>query len=549
LVYLWSLGCNDGTARELPADRETAALTLLQLAGVLADASAGQASLRIVVSDLYDVTGDERLETSAAALAGLSRVIPQEYPHIDCTVIDLDRHTIEDSLVAGQESMPRIVSELGFAAARESVAYRHGRRWTCGYEPCLLPPVERLPRRLRRGGVYWITGGLGEIGQAMARYLARRAEARLLLTTRTAMPPQDAWDRIVSQSAPGDVTARRINLVRQLRAQGTELIVAAADVCDESQMRSALALAEGRWGQVQGVIHAAGLIRGDAFQPLRDTGRSIVRRHLEAKVVGLEVLDRLLENRALDFCLLVSSLSSILGGLRYGAYAAANACLDAHAWQRQRASRTKWISVNWDSWLRADVEDALPKSADPSGLVMRAAEGIDVLARILDHDLGPQVVVSTGNLLARLDRWVKRETTDPPALSAPSQRAHRRTLHPRPDLRSEYRAPRTELEQRLVELWKELLGLAEVGTLDSFFELGGDSLLGLQVIERIGQDTGQQISPIAIYESPTIQQLAASLAGDGSAEQPSVAGQDRGERRRQLQDQRAGRHPGRSSEG
>src|SRR5207253_5478329 len=120
------------------------------------------------------------------------------------------------------------------------------------------------------------------------------------------------------------------------------------------------------------------------------------------------VLDDLVRDRDLDFCLLVSSLSAVLGGLGYGACASANVFLDTVARLRNRTSGFPWLSVNWDTWLRADEEARLKQSGSaPGGYVMTSAEGIEALHRILSADVGAQVVVSTGDLQRRLDQWIE----------------------------------------------------------------------------------------------------------------------------------------------
>jgi amino acid adenylation domain-containing protein/non-ribosomal peptide synthase protein (TIGR01720 family) len=84
--------------------------------------------------------------------------------------------------------------------------------------------------------------------------------------------------------------------------------------------------------------------------------------------------------------------------------------------------------------------------------------------------------------------------------------------------------PRTPKEERLAGIWRELLGLAEVGIHDNFFQLGGDSILSIQIVARARRE-GLLLTPRQIFESQTIAELAAVAAGDGSPENP---GEDQG---------------------
>ena len=72
-------------------------------------------------------------------------------------------------------------------------------------------------------------------------------------------------------------------------------------------------------------------------------------------------------------------------------------------------------------------------------------------------------------------------------------------------------APRTPLEKKLAEMWGKVLGLEEVGTRDNFFSLGGHSLLGLRLINQLGQALDEPLSLVLIFEAPTIATLAEVL--------------------------------------
>ncbi|MEU7907451.1 SDR family NAD(P)-dependent oxidoreductase [Actinoplanes sp. NPDC049118] len=139
---------------------------------------------------------------------------------------------------------------------------------------------------------------------------------------------------------------------------------------------------------------------------------------------------------------------------------------------------------------------------------MSAAEGVDALGRILASGLAPQVLVSTRPLPYVLDQVAQARTTGgEPAGAAPSGPAH-----PRPDLLTPYEAPRDGVEQRLAELWQELLGVEKVGVHDHFFELGGHSLLGLQLLPRLREAFAVDLPVGAIFDAPTVADLASAIS-------------------------------------
>lgn len=122
--------------------------------------------------------------------------------------------------------------------------------------------------------------------------------------------------------------------------------------------------------------------------------------------------------------------------------------------------------------------------------------------------------------------WIEPRTTaavsDPanPSAIAGADDGKGLELHARPDLDTEYAAPRNEQESRLAGIWQELLGVSSIGIHDNFFDLGGHSLVATQILTRLKQDFGATFELNALFEHQTIADLAAAWA-----EQPQSAGE------------------------
>jgi NAD(P)-dependent dehydrogenase (short-subunit alcohol dehydrogenase family)/acyl carrier protein len=391
------------------------------------------------------------------------------------------------------------------------------------------PPA--VPARLKKNGVYVITGGLGDIGLQMAKYLLRTVQAKVVLTGRTGIPAREEWARHLERNSQHDPTSQRILRVQELETLGGEVLVLKADAGDLEQMREAFAAAEVRFGDINGVIHAAGLISGDAFQLIAEVDAAACSRQFQPKIVGLCVLDEVIAERDLDFCLLVSSLSAVLGGLRYAAYASANIFMDGFAYRRSRTSTFPWLTINWDSWMRTEDEARLAVSGTvATGFVLTPTEGIEAFRRLMASDFGVQAIVSTGDLQARLDQWVNMH-----ALKAADQaEASQAARMPRPNLQTDFVAPGTDLERAIAGIWEELLGVDRVGLNDNFFELGGDSFLGIQVISRLKKQLGVKVTAVTLYEGPRVGLLANIINSAGQEKAPAFdRSRLRGERRRE----------------
>ena len=442
-MHLWSLGqVTDESAVSAYRQERTAGFdSLLAFAQAVGDlALPAPMRIAVVTNDAQDVTGREQLAPARGddpgAQPGHTAGISEPFVQVDRSRAGTERTGWRRLAARGSTACFRMSAR---STETPSSSYRDGHRWVQTFSPLTLPRAKGVPGRLRAKGVYLITGGLGEIGLHMAQALAESVKARVVLTGRSGIPAREEWDAHLSARGSEDPISQRILRVRQIESLGGRVLVLKADASDRAAMEAAFAAAEEQFGPINGVIHAAGLILGDAFRPIAETDPDSCRRQFEPKVDGLVVLDELIAGRDLDFCMLVSSLSSMLGGLRYGAYSAANAFMDVMAARRNRSSRYPWLTVNWDAWLRAEDEARLKAGKTlPDGFVLSGADGVDAFRRLLSADAGVQVVVSTGDLQERLHQWVGEGLKRMETVQS--------VKHPRPVLQTEFVAPRTPLE-------------------------------------------------------------------------------------------------------
>jgi aspartate racemase len=146
---------------------------------------------------------------------------------------------------------------------------------------------------------------------------------------------------------------------------------------------------------------------------------------------------------------------------------------------------------------------------DGSGTVVAAASLPDELRRFLHEKLPDYMVPSAFAFLDALPLTANGKV-DRRALPAPDQSP--------PGLGKNFVAPRDPVEGQLKGIWEEVLGIQPIGVEDNFFSLGGHSLLAVRLIARIEKTFGKKIPVSAIFQSPTIAQLARTLcAGERSA--------------------------------
>ncbi|MFZ0317813.1 MAG: SDR family NAD(P)-dependent oxidoreductase [Candidatus Sulfotelmatobacter sp.] len=506
IVHLWGLDVdNEGLiGRELFNDSQASGFySLIYLAQALGRYGGESMQIAVISDQIQEVTGEERLRPERATILGPCKVIPQEYPEIGCRSIDVVLPL--PSTHEQEKLVQQLIGELQSKDCDEAIAYRGGYRWIQHFEPVRLE-TKNYPTRLRDGGVYLLVGGLGKIGITLADYLAKRTNAKLILTSRSGLPPRDTWEEYLEKWDETE-TASRIKRVLALEALGAEVCILKANVTDRDEMREAVQEAYRRFGSLNGVIYLAGMLAPSSFSPVQETSQAECEPNFQAKGHGLYVLEEVLKGLDLDFCVLFSSLASVLGGLGFAAYAAANTFIDGFVRKHNRTAIKPWISENWDTWLVGhEGSRHLDFKSTQSDLNMTRDEAVAAFQAILSAGGGlTQVVVSVGDLQTRLEKWIKQRAPQEDrsgAVIAPLPG------HPRPGLRNAFVAPRVEAEQDIAEIWQEVLGIKTIGIYDNFFELGGHSLLGTQIISRIRKRFQENISVRTFFTSPTIADLA-----------------------------------------
>lgn len=267
--------------------------------------------LTFVVQGAASIAGEPIPNPQADALLGPVRVAPREVPGLTSVLVDFGEGADLDALLA----------EAAAPGEADHVALRKSRFVRSRKSAPVVKPQDP-PRRLRKNGAYLITGGAGGIGREMARWLAETAQARLI---------------VLSRNAREDASLRA-----DIEAHGGEVMFVPADLADPDATALALDAVAQRFGRLNGIVHAAGVL-DDA--PLALQSLEAALAVMEPKLTGARTLDRLYPEGSLDFFAVISSTSVLLGGVGQTSYAGANAALEAIA-----ASRKDGFSIAWGAW-------------------------------------------------------------------------------------------------------------------------------------------------------------------------------------------------------
>ncbi|MGJ0628158.1 beta-ketoacyl synthase N-terminal-like domain-containing protein [Xenorhabdus bovienii] len=344
---------------------------------------------------------------------------------------------------------------------------------------------------LKNEGVYLITGGLGDLGLLFAEYLIKEYGAKVILSGRRALPGKHEWKHLVSIDHPEAEILQRLDELSEL-GKG-EVAYYSSNVSDKHEMQVLLDAIEEQYGCLHGIICAAGVTRGNSFQGINKLTLEDCTPQIETKVEAYKILAELTENKPLDFCLLCSSIASILGGLSFSAYSSVSSFADTFA-KQQNSQGKPWISVNWDGWVfeRNNSGDPIGSSLDQ--LLIEPDEGLKILECALQSPLRGQLIISTGDLDKRFEQWVGGHLK-PFKLNEfnHSQRAVVSTA---------------QIVGTIVSVWQDFLKVTNISRDDNFFELGANSLDMVQVNKRLTDALDMDFSVVDMFSYPTSELLA-----------------------------------------
>ncbi|GAB1818042.1 type I polyketide synthase [Herbidospora sp. RD11066] len=439
--------------------------------------------------------GAEVTSPVQAQVQGLARVVALEYPHLWGGLIDLPA----DPTGADHSRLADVL-----ATDEDQVAIRAGAIKVRRLTPA--PASQRVDDGWTRGTVL-VTGGTGALGARVARWLAAQGAAHLVLTSRR------------GRSAPGAEA-----LEAELTALGARVTIAACDVSDRAAVEELL-----RGIEVTSVVHAAG---ASQYLPFDQVGPEEFDRIVAAKAAGAAHLDALCGD--LDAFVLFSSIAGVWGSGGQGAYAAANAYLDALA-ENRRARGLAATSVAWGPWAEGGMV------ADGEAEDLLSAHGLPLLPPDLALAALRQAVESgeAPHIVADVD-WA----TFAPIFAAARRRpllddlpSVREPLAPTStestfttELRALPPADRLRLLTGLVRREAAaVLGHASADTLAAdrpFKDLGFDSLTAVELRNRLSSATGLRLPSTLVFDYPTPDVAAAwlhdEILGETSGEIPAT---------------------------
>jgi acyl transferase domain-containing protein/acyl carrier protein len=497
LVHAWLLGGAPARTEQATV-RKHLDLGLYSLLLILQEfsrtATETTLDVSVLTSSMQDVLGDGAVHPAKAAVCGLLKTMPREMPSVSVRGVDVGAGRAET--VAAQ-----LFRELGSGSAEGEVALRGRKRWALRYSAIRLDEAVGRPPVLKDKGVYVITGGLDGLGRDLAKELARLARARIVLVGGSGLPPRSAWASLAAGS-PEEALRERVRAALAVEKAGGHVLACTGDVADEVRMREIRAEVMRAHGQVDGVFHLAGVMGGGLAEV---RAQEVMGKVLAPRVLGAYVLDRVFRPPLL---VLYSSIPAVAGDCVQSGYAGASACLDAYA-QAQWGPGRHVVSVSWPQCPDVDIasraQDSLPDMHQEGAI--SPAEAAGVLWSILASGTGPQVVVSPGGMLRREKLASRVAVGDPGAADARASVASRAARY----VDTPYAPPQTDVERMLAVLWRQAVGVSQVGLDDDFHELGVTSISAVRLVRRISEVFEVDVSVREFFDWRTLRAAAGAV--------------------------------------
>nr|CCE88377.1 non-ribosomal peptide synthetase/polyketide synthase [Sorangium cellulosum] len=446
--------------------------------------------LFLVTRGAQATLGGARVSAAQAPIWGLGKTIALEHPGLKCTRIDLDP-------AATDADAALLARELGARDREDQIALRGEGRYLGRVVRGRFEAGAGTPFALRSDVSYLVTGGLGRLGLALSRWMVEAGARHLVL---------------VGRRGPGDAARGGLEA---LQAAGARVLVAQADVAARGDVARVLSTIELEMPPLGGVIHAAGVADD---HPLLDLDEERFRRVFAPKALGAWNLHALTEGRPLDFFVMCSSSASLFGAPGEASSSAADAFLDALA-QERHAMGLPAMSVQWGAFAEGGPEAtaAARRERRPRRGVapLTLEQGLEALRRLFAR---PRAAVGVVRFDAR--QWMELY---PGAASLPlfvelAREAASVGGQEAPQIRGTLgrAAPRERpfvLERHVIEQVSRVLRVdeARVDAHAPFKDLGLDSMMSLDVRNRLEASLGVQFSATILFTYPSTAALARYL--------------------------------------
>ncbi|MCY9375153.1 SDR family NAD(P)-dependent oxidoreductase [Bacillus sp. T17B1] len=429
------------------------------------------------VTLLYFYSNEQGQNPQCAAISGFAQTVRLEYPLLKIKTIELGENTF------------KIATQLYVKAKNEFqagdsivICYKGNYRYIRILKEYQIEKGQPTTSAFKENGVYLITGGAGGLGLTFAKYIAEKIKVKLVLVGRSSLTQE---------------LKKKIQVIDNF---GSEVMYIQADISRWEETEEVVRQTKLRFGSINGVIHCAGVIR-DSFILKKDVQQ--VKEVLSPKLQGTWNLDEATKNQDLDFFVLFSSITALIGNVGQSDYAYANHLMDHFVYMRSQANRSgKSLTINWPFWEEGgmSIDQELVKDMyNRMGIVpLKKDSGLKAFEYAIQSS-ATQILVVEGD-----NQKMKK------ALEMNSSHTITRE---RKQISTKKIVPKVDFKGDLIHYIKNLLSeetqfpISKINAKFPLEEYGIDSVMVLRLTSELEDQFGN-LSKTLFFEYQTIEELA-----------------------------------------
>lgn len=491
--------------KEIKNELNNGLYSLFYLSKAILEYDFSKINLFLLSDFVHNVVEDQKLLNCVqSAFFGLSKSISFENSHIKSKCIDIDERT----------NTTVFMNELW--GNDNYVAFRNNKKFKQYLHPLKLNNTKADSFKLKNDGVYIIAGGAGELGLASSKFLAEKNQnINIIWINRSQLESKDHWDAILKNQDSKNYY--KIKTIRDLEKMGVNVEYYSCDISIEESLNKSLCEIKEKYAKINGIINAAG-VAGDEF--LIKRSKQKFDNVVNPKILGTYNLDKLTQNEDLDFFIVYSSVATLAGALGQGDYAAANSYLDAFvSFRNITKGNTFCINLPPVIGIGMAIDFDMEEIIHPVNVDI----ALKALNSIVTNQLSYPVYVGEINFSSRALQY---EDFFPFNLSSDLKKRVKtntdnksNTKEINYDINLMGKDEYTDLERTIATIFYEVLGIDEIHVKDSFFELGGDSRLLVQVQMALDMFYPGKINTAKLFSHSSVEQIAQYLSGLEQPEQ------------------------------
>lgn len=442
---------------------------------------------------------EQTIQPMSAALLGFAKIIEMENLNIICQCIDIDNET----------TIEEILAECFVDSPLRKIALRQHKRYKEELTICNLEEFEQTPITIRKGGIYVIAGGLGAIGLEVAGVLALQGAAHLIMLNRHELPSRNQWN-IILEKREDLAQCDLIEKIQLIEAAGAKVHCYSVDISVQFQVDNVLQKIRSSLGQINGVIHSAGLGFGHVGHKIIEDQTEKFEIEAAPKIEGTWILDHSTRKDNLDFFLIFSSPITVTGGVGVGSYIIGNAFQSAYAAYRNKLG-IHTIAVAWAPWNHT-IQKLGKNYREEQQLFIPLSNfhAMECLKKIISLK-ADEIIVGQLNCTSKLFQFKELLS-----FSYSEQVRNRLQNISEPVEMMQHEALNIEevklfgrahnqylpLEKEIAQVWAGVFNLITLSIDDNYYELGGDSIIAITLVNRLNQVLSIQASPVDVLKHP-----------------------------------------------